>query len=153
MLRYEDALVAIDDSGETQWVLGGRCGDAQFVEGEQWSEPHISEAWRGTDGLHLLVFDNGTHHPDRVTTAREFVLDESAGVARAIWGVPHPGGAYLDVQGDVRRLPGGNRLVGWSPAGVIEEFSPAGTSVWRARVVPNFAIGRIQFLNNLERSL
>ena len=88
-----------------------------------------------------------------ITPWREFVLNETTGLARLIWGVPHPGGAYLPVQGDVRRLPGGNRLVGWSPAGVIEEFTPAGASVWRARMVPNVPIGRIQFLNNLERSL
>ncbi|MFT4626459.1 MAG: hypothetical protein ACI8PZ_005136 [Myxococcota bacterium] len=138
MLRYLDQLIAIDrDTGEVNWALGGPGADVVF-EGEPFSHPHFSEGWPGG----LLVFDNGSHRADPVSRAVEYALED--GVAREVWSFAHPDGEHVPFLGDVRSLPGGNRLVVWSSLGALMEVTPDGSVVWEAHTTD--VVGRVTVL-------
>ena len=139
MLRYLDQIVAVDkQTGATKWSLGGPEATLSY-DGVPPSHPHFSDAW--ADGL--LVFDNGDHRPDDTSSAIEYVLDGE--VAREVWRFEHPEGTHTPFLGDVRRLPGGNRLVVWSSSGELMEVTPDGRVVWHA-VTPD-VVGRVTVLD------
>ena len=138
MLRYLDQLVAIDgDTGAVRWTLGGPQASVA-LDGQPVSHPHFSEGWPGG----VLVFDNGNHRVDDTSRAVEYALED--GVAREVWSFAHPDGAHVPFLGDVRRLPGGNRLIVWGSRGELMEVTPDGRVVWQA--VTDDVVGRVTVL-------
>jgi hypothetical protein len=152
LMRYVDAIVKVDRAtGETVWTMGGPCstvtnagGDAPF-----WSFPHFSHAWRDTDGLHLLVFDNGDNYDPQVSRVVEYVVDEAANTATQVWEFTHPKGDFIRILGDARRLEGGNTLIAWSPQGVMQEVTPEGETVWFASMGLGQTMGRVHYVPDI----
>ncbi|MEQ1564674.1 MAG: aryl-sulfate sulfotransferase [Myxococcota bacterium] len=164
--KFTDWLFAIERAtGEVAWILNGRTtnggdpidtptfttptGDPLWTEAEQtalWSHGHMSDLWDGGG----LMFDNGDHHVPGVTRAMEFQWDEVALTAESVWTFDEPNGHVTAALGDVRRLPGGHRLITWSGEpgngyiGPVTEVDPATDRiVWRFEPPPGGQVARL----------
>ena len=138
-LRHLDCILAIDRAtGAVRWTLGGQDSDFVLADGstQLFQRQH---QFRVIDA-NALVFDNGTveNQDSRVV---EYTLDPSTGQAELVW-EHHNDPPLLSIgMGDVARLPNGNTLITWSGPGQIDEVSPTGEVVWRARVEMGAGIG------------
>ncbi|GDX82063.1 hypothetical protein LBMAG42_38740 [Deltaproteobacteria bacterium] len=70
MTRSLDALLMIDDSGRRVWQLGGREATLTPTAPEAlFQHAHMSDAWQDDEGaLRVLIFDNGNHRPEPITS-------------------------------------------------------------------------------------
>lgn len=171
MSKFLDCLVKIDRAtGRGDWVLGGPHSDFTLSSGQPvwtglrgsalWSHGHMSELWhdpeQGTGGF--VVFDNGYYHPglgggEGWSRISEYRFDERTRTVDKIWEHAEPDGAFTPLMGDVRRLPGGTYLVGWSTLGRIEEITDAGEVLWRTNTAFGAITGRISWLPSLQPTL
>lgn len=138
-VRLHDALLRIDGAGARSWVMGGPSDEWAFEPGAAWSHGHFSEVWPGG----MLLLDNGAHHVPQQSRALEVAWDEATRTVRLVWEFPHPDGAFVAALGDVKRLPGGNRLIAWGDLGELTEVTPEGEVVFHADL-PGHALGRTQ---------
>lgn len=128
MSRYLDAIYKVDRAtGALEWQLGGRDSDFAITDGEWFDHGHMSDVWEGG----FLVFDNGNHRD--LTRISEYAFDEDTRTVELVWSMDHPDGQMMDILGDAKRLPNGNRLVVWAADAVIQEITPAGQVVWEAQ--------------------
>lgn len=82
---------------------------------------------------HLLLFANSGGQAEATSKVFEFDLDSG----EEVWS--YDSGEGTDNFGDVQRLPGGNTLVTYSNAGVIQEVTPDGNKV--LEIVSNEYLG------------
>lgn len=144
-VRYHDALLAIDRAtGEMLWALGGPYGEFDAPSPDDLPKhAHLSDAWDGG----FLAFDN-QDHASRHSRVVEYAYDEESRTVWPVWEYADPEGRYAAFLGDARRLPGGNRLISWSPFGELTEVTPEGDVVWSSkhpftvsRVTPLWELG------------
>ncbi|MEZ4237741.1 MAG: aryl-sulfate sulfotransferase [Myxococcota bacterium] len=148
--RYLDAIVQVTADGAFGWQAGGRHATLTAEGGPLFRHGHASDAWDAPDGLHLLMFDNGSHGPPPVVSrAVELVLSpppEGDGTMRAVWSLSDPAQRMTTFLGDAQRLPGGDTLVTWTGSdrrgGVLAEYTPAGDEVWRVEAQATLGRGR-----------
>lgn len=134
MTRSLDALLLIDDGGHRVWQIGG--SDATLMPSSPealFLHAHMSDAWLDDAGaLRLLIFDNGNHRAEPITSrVIELRVDLAGGTYDLVWELPDPEGRFSSFLSDARRLPGGNTLVAWTPHGELVEYSPEREEVWR----------------------
>ncbi len=140
MARYADMLVRVGADGSYLGQLGGR-DSTWTVQGQAFAHAHFSSLV----GDELLVFDNGTSHPDAETRIRRYRLDEGTRVATETWSAPDPiNGGHTPWSGDAIPLPGGHVLAETGPEGWVVELDEAGGLVWSARL--GGTVGRLDFV-------
>jgi hypothetical protein len=120
--RNPSVVVDVSSAGVPAWQLGGVCDGAPTGN-------HCSpQSWQVNHGHHLLddgtllVFNNT--ETSGVAHVLEFQLSNTPGALSATLVHDYPGTAASSTLGDVQRLPGGNTLVTYSNAAVIEELDP-----------------------------
>jgi hypothetical protein len=136
--RNPSVIVEVSSAGVPAWQLGGVCDGAPTGN-------HCSpQSWQVNHGHHLL--DDGTlllfnnTETDGVAHVLEYQLNNTPGSLSATLVHDYPGTAASTTLGDVQRLPGGNTLVTYSNAAVIEELDPS----WN--VVQTFSV-RVGYSN------
>lgn len=126
---FETSTVAeIDlDSGEVVRAVGEHPDSYTFDPPEAALELQHYPNWTA-DGT-LIV---STHVPGQPHTqyAREFEIDDDAGVAHEVWSYTPDAGYYAAYAGQVQKLPTGNVLWQLGTEGVIQEVTPDGDVVW-----------------------
>jgi hypothetical protein len=166
--KFLDALAKVDRaSGELEWVLGGPYSDFALPGGEPvwtaldatalWSHGHMSHLWYdpATQTGGFAMFDNGYYHPSQDGTGQgwsrvaEYSFDEVAMTVEKVWEHLEPDGGFTPVMGDVRKLPSGSYLVGWSTLGRIEEIAPDGTVPWRLDHPKGSITGRVSWYDEV----
>jgi hypothetical protein len=63
----------------------------------------------------------------------------NAHTATLVWEYRHTPAYYTGFLGYVTRLVSGNTLIAWGAIGILQEVTPAGQTVWEARVLNNGA--------------
>ncbi len=114
--RFLDAMLKVDRAtGEVLWQMGGAHSDFGGIpEADWWSHGHLSQVWE--DGL--MVFNNCNHCDDPVSRVAEYAYDEEAKTIEKVWEYVDPGGRFVEILGDVRKLPGGNYVASWTSGGL-----------------------------------
>jgi hypothetical protein len=141
--RLHDSIVALDpQTGEYLWEAGGQSG---FSIDDPWSHGHFSHAWEGG----MLMFDNGSHHPQQATRLVELAIDPVTSTTEVVWAWQQPYNGFTSFLGDARRLPGGHILGAFTELGLLVEIDPTdGAVVWQAQV-PGYFIGRVRHTESL----
>ncbi|MFT4626033.1 MAG: hypothetical protein ACI8PZ_004704 [Myxococcota bacterium] len=139
--KYTDTLIKVTrpatpgGQGEFKWQMSGMDGDFTHPDGspvwrgaedsDLWSHGHMSHVWPGG----FALFNNGDHNAEVVSSIAEYAFDETAMTVEKVYEFRHPEGKHTPAMGDVRKLPGGNYLAGWSTLGTINEVDPDTDSV------------------------
>ncbi len=119
-----NAVIKVSRSGALLWTLEGDGNSGDF-SGVSWSSQHGHEL---LGNGHLLFFNNGESGFGARSIAKEYALDEIAGVAHDIWN--YDGAQYTANFGDVQHSAiNGNILVDYSLAGIIHEVDRLGNTV------------------------
>ena len=160
-------------TGDVIWRMGGSQNEFSFIGDDTLGFSGQHDIRKLENGNYLL-FDNGWHHPEQVSSAYEFQIDE---VNRTVTTVKRYRSQPEDITGWImgssQRLPGGNTLVGWG-SGVpnITEFKPNGTKAlefefesvsyrafkfpWKTNLISGntdtLDFGEIHFENEAEQS-
>ncbi len=158
-----DALIAVNrESGAVLWQAGGRYSDVTDVDGDViptgedawmvegpngtwWSHGHMSHFW----GDGFAMFDNGYHHPDQVSRAVAYALDQDKRTIEKVWEFRSETDSFNPLLGDVRRLSSGNYLISWTIQGMITEITADARVVWRASVALGAATGRLVYVTDV----
>ena len=131
------AVYKIDrETGRIRWRLGGKRSSFRMGPGTAFAWQH--DARRLPDGT-ISLFDNSAvpavRKRSRALTLRLDVRKRRATLDSVF---THPKGLLSATQGNVQRLPNGNRLVGWGSQRRFTEHSPTGELLWDARVSIGF---------------
>lgn len=121
--RLLDEITKIDMStGDIIWRWGGKNNEFTFVNDTgMFSRQH--DIRQHPDG-HYSMLDNGEFHPVKISTAKEYILDEVNMTAELVWSFHHPDSVYTNYMGNVQVLPNGNRLINWSGiSGYLPHFT------------------------------
>ena len=153
--KYTDSLLKLRRDGATKrlervWRIGGQGSEFTFADGRPtwseeepsalWSHGHLSHVW--SDGF--VLFDNGDHKRPDTSRLVEYRIDESAKTIEEVYAWADPAGGHTASMGDVRKLPGGNYLAGWSSLGRINEVDPStGERVWELQGDLGLVVGRV----------
>ncbi|MEQ1564252.1 MAG: aryl-sulfate sulfotransferase [Myxococcota bacterium] len=145
--RLLDAILEVDrQTGAVGWQLGGRDGTLAIAEEDRFSHGHMSDAWDGG----LLMFDNGSHHREKVSRVVEYAIDPADGVAEVVWEHVDPYEGFYAFLGDARRLPSGDVAIAWSTGARVEEVARDHTLRWRLWGPDDATFGRMSFLPALR---
>jgi hypothetical protein len=126
-MRNLDAITAVNPStGACEWTIGGPVGDVD-IDGDRFHHAHQFE--RTADGL--LVFDNDGA-PGQVSRVLEYALDPEAKTAESVGSIIADPPLFSFILGDIHRLEGGDTMVVWSAASVLDRYDPAGERTFRA---------------------
>jgi hypothetical protein len=138
-LRNLSLLLEVDRwSGEVLWSFGGEGARLQVAEGS--TAPQLQHGFERVGADELLVFDNGTS--ERAASAvRRYTLDEAAGSATETWTLAPDPPIYGYALGDVVDLGGGEVLVAWSSAGLLQRVDAAGAVEFSLAAPPGAARG------------
>lgn len=134
------------------WQLGGTHNQFTFVNDplSGFSTQHTARIL--PDG-HLLLFDNGWHHSPRASRAVEYAIDTVAMTATLVWQYAPVPPIFTMFAGAAQRLSNGNTLITYSLQGLVDEVSPTGALVSRARLEssPGVAVAtyRVTRIDNL----
>lgn len=141
--RHLDEITKIDrQTGAILWRWGGKQNMFTFV-GDTLPFSHQHHIRRIANG-HYTLFDNGNFHTPHFSRAVEYVLDENAMTAEAVWEYRRDPDTYGNAMGSVQRLPNGSTLVAWGTGKpdvtevnaqgfeVLSLRLPAGTFTYRA---------------------
>ena len=147
MSKILDGLWKIDrDSGEILWQLGGEYSDFTINNDDDWwSHGHMSHVW--DDGM--VIFDNGYHRDDLTSGIAEYAWNEETQTVERVFEYRDPGGRFVPMLGDARKLPSGNYMTSWSTLGILKEIDPDGETVWEATSALGQAITRIRYVPSL----
>ena len=154
--KYTDSLLKIERSttpggrATVAWQMSGLEGDFTAPDGTElwrdtersslWSHGHLSHVWEGG----FVLFDNQDHGDPEVSRIVEYSYDEETMTVEPVFIWPDPDGDHTPMMGDVRKLPGGNYLAGWSSLGRINEIDPdTGEKVWEIQGDLGVVAGRI----------
>lgn len=132
--RHLDQVIKINrNTGDIIWRLGGIKNEFTFIN-DPYGFNYQHDVRRIANG-HLTLFDNGNYHPEKISFAKEYALDEVNKKATLVWSYHHPFIGNKPVigyaMGNVQRLPNGNTLINWGSIynGVLGEGSPNVTEV------------------------
>ena len=152
--KYTDTLVKVSrngaDYGIFEWQMSGQDGDFTLPDGSPvwssveesslWSHGHMSQIWKGG----FTLFDNGDHDEPKISAVAEYAFDEAARTVEKVWEFEHPTGKHTPSMGDIRKMPGGNYLIGWSSLGTLNEVDPETNSiVWELQGDLGVITGRV----------
>ncbi len=161
-------------TGDVIWRMGGSQNEFSFIGNDTLGFSGQHDIRKLKNG-NCLLFDNGWHHPEQVSSAYEFQIDE---VNKTVTTVKRYRSQPEDITGWImgssQRLPGGNTLVGWG-SGVpnVTEFKPDGTKAlefefesvsyraykfpWKTNLISGntdtLDFGEIHFENEAEQDL
>ncbi len=98
------------DSGSIIWRLGGKNNQFRFINDSLgFSQQHDIRRFSNGD---ISLFDNGNYHPNPISSAVEYKLDEVNKAATLINRFYHYN-IFTQSEGSVQELPGGNRVICW----------------------------------------
>lgn len=100
-----------------------------------------------TDDGHLLLTTREGEYGYR---AREYVVDEASHTLRLLWEFGEETyGDFASFGGGATRLPGGNTLVDYGDAGLVQEVGPSGEVVWELDWSRSRLVGHPVLLDDL----
>jgi len=153
--KYTDSLIKLARDGKTKrleriWQIGGRGSEFTFADGSPtwseedpsalWNHGHLSHVWSGG----FALFDNGDHKLDDTSRLVEYRINEAEKTIEEVYAWADHAGGHTASMGDVRKLPGGNYLAGWSSLGRINEVDPnTGERVWEVQGDLGLVVGRV----------
>lgn len=130
-IRNFSAIAKVDrTTGAQVWTLGGPSSDFAAADGTTELFRHQHQFQIVDDAI--VIFDNGVIE-NGDSRAVEYRLDPDTGLAEHRWEYHADPPLFCAILGDVHRLRSGNTLVTWSGQGQIDEVTPDGEVVWRAR--------------------
>lgn len=146
LTRNLDSILVVDRAtGALTHRIGGEGADLTVSRAEDaWSHGHMSHRWDGG----FMLFDNGYHHDPQASRVLEYAYDLDAGTLELVWEFHHAEPMFNEIFGDAQKL-GDSYLVSWSAYGRLEEISSEGESLWRADTEIGFAIGRVEWVEDL----
>lgn len=115
-------------TGEIIWRLGGKNNQFTFIDDDQ-GFCHQHDVRRLSNG-NITLFDNGTCHEPKISSAKEYELDEVNKTAKLVWKYTHTSNLYCETMGNVQRLPNGNTFINW---GTIPTSTPSYSSFTEVR--------------------
>lgn len=121
--RRTSAVYKLDDTGNVQWVLGGRSGTLKRGPGVSFHLQHDAIGYGG--GLYT-IFDNSAKGVRRASRGITVRVDPAAATATLARTLRHPAHVLAATQGNLQMLGGGNAFVGWGSQGRASEFGPGG---------------------------
>jgi len=146
MAKNLDHILKVDRAtGEVLWEIGGAHSTFELTSGTPWSHGHMSQIW--DDGF--MVFDNAYHADPTVSRVVEYAYDEGAQTYEQVWEHLDPGGNFIQLLGDVRKLPNGNYLNSWTSLGKLDEVTADEVVVWQAEAELGNTTGRIHWIEDL----
>ncbi|PRZ41199.1 arylsulfotransferase ASST [Antricoccus suffuscus] len=124
------------DSGDVNWILGGKSSDFKMGEGTTFAWQHDAE--RQADGT-LTLYDNSAL-PATAENSRglRLSLDMASMTATVVTEYLPPTNRLSGSQGSVDVLDNGNVFVGWGSKGYYSEYKADGT------LISDMAIGGCQ---------
>jgi hypothetical protein len=145
------ALFKIDRaSGEIVWQMGGDMNEFAPIGGSSdtfWNHGHMSQIWDGG----FVMFDNGYHGDEGQNISRivEYSYDEQSRTVEKVFEYVEPDGRFVEMLGDVKKLPNGNYFVSWSTAGYLTEIDRQGNVVWQADLEIGNVAARATWVSDL----
>jgi hypothetical protein len=120
-------VVKVDvETGEQLWSMG--VPDSDFPDsGGLILQPH---GVQGLPGDRILVFNRRRSTEGACSTVDELAYDVAAGTVGLVWKHQSTDCHQVHFLGNAHRLEGGDTLVSWSTAGVVDRVSPEGEVVW-----------------------
>ena len=132
--RSFSAVVKVDvATGAVRWQLGGKQNQFKFV-GDPWNGFQGQHSVQVLPGNRILLYDNGNGHDPPESRAVEYRLDTTAMTATMVWEHRHDPAIFTPVTGSVERLTGGDTLVAFAFAGLVDEVDRRGRLVWQASI-------------------
>ncbi|WP_346862998.1 arylsulfotransferase family protein [uncultured Draconibacterium sp.] len=125
--RHMDEITKIDRrTGELIWRLGGKNNQFEFVNDELgFSHQH---SVRALPNGHILLFDNGNLHAEKISSAVEYEIDEMDKTATLVKRFYRNPTVYSNHQGTTQRIHNGNTIINWGPYWPsLTEFNPDGS--------------------------
>jgi hypothetical protein len=112
------------DTGELDWILGGRSSDFEMVDDAYFAWQHDAE--RQDDGT-ITLFDNQAAPPigDQSRGLR-LDVDTDAGTASVVTAYEPPDGRLSDSQGNLEVLEDGSVFIGWGSNPYYSHYSADG---------------------------
>jgi hypothetical protein len=114
------------NTGDIIWRFGGNNNMFEFVNDTLgFSMQHDC---RRLENGNLSLFDNGTYHPDNISSFIEYAMDEVNFKATLINRFQHIPDAYGKIMGNAQESDDGNIIVGWGSSSepAITEFDTNG---------------------------
>ena len=129
--RHISAVLKINrKTGAVMWQLGGKQSTFAFTNG---SGPSFQHDARIVGKNTYSVFDNGDSRSPQYSRAVIYKVDPVKRTASIVGDWRHSPDLFSQIEGDTRRLPNGDRLVGWATTGVTTEYS-GHTVVFESRI-------------------
>ncbi len=103
-------------TGDILWRMGGKKNDFTFIGENAANAPTYFTYQHCLERLpngNFLLFDNGNLHPEKVSRAVEYAVDQVSKTATMVWEYRHTPDIFAPTRGSVQRLPNGNTLIGW----------------------------------------
>jgi hypothetical protein len=97
-------------TGEIIWRLGGKNNQFTFINDDGFCRQHDI---RKLENGNITLFDNGSCHDPKISSAKEYELDEINKTAKLVWKYEHPTKMYCETMGNVQRLSNGNTFINW----------------------------------------
>ena len=125
--RNLDEITKINlHTGNIVWRLGGKNNQFKFInDSVGFSRQHDIRRFSNGD---ISLFDNGVYHPQQISSAVEYKLDEVNKTATLVRRI-YFDNLFTDTEGNVEELPNGNRLISWGHNydPVVTEIKPDGS--------------------------
>lgn len=126
------------DTGEIMWRFSGSQNQFTFLGDEQYPGCGVQHDAGILENGNLLLFNNGAHQSNNISSAKEYALDTEAMTAELVWSYQNELETISWAMGSARRQPNGNTLIGWGTARAFDTSNPiatevdqAGNVVWR----------------------
>ena len=146
-LALQDLVLHLDgQDGEILHRFGPRDDAWGFDPPE--SAFYLQHGVAFTDAGTLLLSAHAGE-ADETGVAREYALDEAAGLLRQVWSFGEGEGVRADLGGEAQRLPGGNTLHGYGTTPRLREITPAGEVVWDLAWEEGYLLGHASFVEDL----
>ncbi len=109
--RNLDEITKVDrNTGEIIWRWGGKNNQFTFINDSLgFSRQH--DVRRFSNG-NISLFDNGTFHSIKISSAVEYKLDEENKTATLVRRIYH-NNIYTETEGSVQEMANGNRVISW----------------------------------------
>jgi len=123
--RLEQVIKIDATTGAIRWRLGGRRNQFTFHD-DPLGGFSAQHSVRVLPNGHLLLYDNGTRHPEPESRAVEYSLDTVAMTATMVWEFRHLPPIYTPGLGLVQRLGDGGTFIAYGQQGRTTEVGPDG---------------------------
>lgn len=143
--RHSDTIYNINGTdGKIIWRLGGKHSD--FQQNFKFSRQHDIRCREQEGGRHTISFlDNAKGHDNNDPTnefSRGLIVDLDAGTTPKTAFIrnayAHPSKDYATSRGNLEIMNNGNVFMGWSKQCLQSEYTPDGSLVMDAKLVPEF---------------